>query len=114
MDFQVAPLAVSSIPDGLRITFNGPIHTNVAWLESELDRIVRARPKLVELDLLRTEHISSVGLGVLVNFSARISTAGGAIRVVAIRKQTLRILRIARLDTLFQFAKDAVHDGASE
>jgi anti-anti-sigma factor len=110
MDYQNAPLTVAKIADGVRIAFNGPIHTNVAWLESGLAKVVATKPKLVELDLLNSEHISSIGLGMLVGFHRDITSGGGSIRVIAIRKHTLRVLKLARLDMLLNVAPQAVQD----
>src|SRR5262245_11943056 len=97
MDYQNAPVTVARSGEIVRITFNGPIHTNTAWIERELDTIVKSKPRTVELDLLKTEHISSLGLGVLVSFHNRLHADGAKVAVVAIRKHTVRILHLAYL-----------------
>jgi anti-anti-sigma factor len=108
MDYQVAPVNVATSGDSVRVTFNGPIHTNTAWIERELDAIVKSKPKTVELDLLKTEHISSLGLGVLVSFYNRLHADGAKVVVVAIRKHTVRILHLAYLDKLLTIPPEAI------
>ena len=108
MDFQNAPLLVAPIGDGFKVTFDGPIHTNVAWIEREMDKIIAAKPKRVELDLSRTTYISSLGLGVLVSLHNRINASGGKVYVVSIKKRTVGILKMAYLDKLLTITPDAV------
>jgi anti-anti-sigma factor len=108
MDFQTPPVAVAPIGDGFRLTLSGPIHTNTAWIEREFDKVIARKPKLVELDLSCSEHISSVGLGVLVSLHNRLKQAGGAMTIVKILPRTKGILRAAYLDRMFTIAPDAV------
>ncbi len=102
MEIQSPPVVTSKIPDGVRLAFNGPIHLNVAWLETELNKVTATRPKLVEIDLAGTEHISSLGLGLIVGFRNAITRNGGKVRVVKIRQRTLGILKTATLDRLLE------------
>ena len=114
MDIQSEPLVVTPTENGFRLRFVGPIHTNVTWLEHELDNVVNAKPKDVEIDLNGTEYISSLGLGVLVGFQTRIQNNGGAVRIVAIPKPTLRLFKTAFLDRVFKIEPSALaaHDEA--
>jgi anti-anti-sigma factor len=98
LDIQNRPVIVTHVGDGFKLAFRGPIHVNTAWLESELDKVVLAKPKTVELDLAGTEYISSLGLGILVSFNRRIVENGGLARIIKIRKMTLGVLRASRLD----------------
>jgi anti-anti-sigma factor len=108
MDFQVEPCTVTATEGGFRIVFVGPIHTNTSWLERELDRVVAAKPKDVELDLTGTEYLSSMGLGILVGFHNRIKENGGVVRIVKILKPTLRLFKAAYLDRVFAIEPNAV------
>lgn len=110
MDIQSAPIVVARSSDGYRISFIGPIHTNISWIERELEKVVKASPKLVELDLTGSAHISSLGLGMLVGFHNQITKLGGTTRIVAIKKRTLGILKTAFLDRLLKVPPEAVVD----
>src|SRR5215211_5896062 len=108
MDFQTPPVVVKPIGDGFRITLSGPIHTNTAWIERELDDVVARKPKLVELDLAGCDHISSMGLGILVNLHNRLKGGGGTMRIVRMLPRMRDILRAAYLHRFFEIAPDAV------
>ena len=108
MDFQTPPIAVTAIPDGFRVALSGPIHTNTAWIERELDKVVARKPALVELDLSASEHISSLGLGILVKLHNALKVDGGVLRIVRILPRTKGILRAAYLDRMLSIAPDAV------
>ena len=108
MDYQNAPVTVARSGEVVRVTFNGPIHTNTEWIERELDTIVKSKPRIIELDLLKTEHISSLGLGVLVSFYNRVHADGGKIIVAAIKKHTVRILHLAYLDKLLTIPPESI------
>lgn len=98
VDYQDKPVVVTNVGDAFSLAFNGPIHTNTAWLEGELKRVIAAKPKTVDLDLSATEHISSLGLGILVHFNQQILAGGGVAKIIKIRKLTLGMLRVSRLD----------------
>ena len=102
MEFQTPPVVASPIDGGVRLTFSGPIHLNVSWLEGELNKVTATKPKLVEMDLAGTEHISSLGLGLIVGFRNGIKKNGGNVRIVKIRKRTMGILKTATLDRLLE------------
>lgn len=101
MDYQEAPIVVKPITDGFHISILGPIHTNVQWLEFEFDKVIKAAPKLVELDLAKMNYTSSLGLGVLVKFRTGVAKAGGALKTVAIDKKVYQMLKISRLADMF-------------
>lgn len=102
MDFQSTPVTVAPITDGFRMTFTGPIHINTSWIESEMDKVVAARPKVVEMDLLGTTYISSHGLGLLISFNNRVGQGGGTVTIVKVPKVTYKLMKTARLDTILK------------
>lgn len=110
MDFQAQPVTVAPITDGFRLTFTGPIHINTSWIEGEMDKVVSAKPKVVELDLLGTSYISSHGLGVLISFNTRIKAGGGMLTIVKLPKVTYRLLKTAHLDTIFAIDSAGIVD----
>src|SRR4051812_7535719 len=102
MDFQSAPIVREMEGDACRLVFHGPIHTNTAWIERELDSTVNEKPARVEIDLSDTEHVSSSGMGILIGFRRKIEAAGGKVVVAAIRRRTYRAFCAVRLNETFQ------------
>ncbi len=108
MDFQDAPAAVTTIPDGFRVVVKGSIHTNVAWLERELTRVAESKPKKVELDLADVHHVSSMGIGSLIWFRNQVVKGGGSVQIVRIQNQVRGIFRAACLEAIFDLRPQAV------
>lgn len=109
MDFQTAPIVAKRDDDGgYTLTFEGPIHANVTWLEREFKQVVSHKPVSVRLDLTRTEYISSTGLGMLVWLNNHVQAYGGVVHVVAVQKRTLGLLKVAFLDKVFRISPSAV------
>ncbi|CAN5378293.1 hypothetical protein BH10PLA1_BH10PLA1_09480 [soil metagenome] len=102
MDFQNSPIAVSPIPDGLRVALLGPIYTNVAWLESAIAKILATKPKLIELDLSKVPFVSSMGLGTLVSFRNAILAIQGELKTVSIQSPVLGTVKHAYLQDLLK------------
>lgn len=112
MDFQSSPIVVTATGERtFRVAISGPIHTNVAWLENELQRIAEGKPARVELDMAGTSFLSSTGVGVLVSFHRHVSEAGGVVQIVAADKNVYSTLRFARLDKVFGIAPSAITQG---
>jgi anti-anti-sigma factor len=108
MDPHADAVSVVPIPDGMRITFRGPIDFDVTALQKKLDEVVSHSPRLVELDLRKTQYIASLGIGVLVGFVNRIKVGGGNAQIVAIHKRAYEVLQMSRLTEVFQIQKSAV------
>ena len=108
MDSEPPPILITPIEGGFRVALSGPIHSNTAWIEGELNQLAASNPKKIELDLSGCDHIASVGLGMLVNFQNRIKGNGGAVRIVKMLPRMREILRAAYLHRFFDIAPDAV------
>ncbi|HVT89482.1 MAG TPA: STAS domain-containing protein [Tepidisphaeraceae bacterium] len=108
MDFQTPPVVASATDDGLKLVFDGPIHTNVTWLEEELDKVVAAKPRVVQIDMTRTDYISSLGIGILVSFNNRINANGGILKIIAIPKRVFSTFRVAYLDRVLKIEPAAI------
>lgn len=110
MDLNAPPVEVATIPDGYRLTFRAPIQMDTTEVEDDLDRVIQSKPRRVEVDLSPTNHLSTVGLGLLISLHHRISTAGGTLHIVKLRKQTRSVLRVTRLDQVLRLEPNAVVD----
>ena len=112
MDFQNAPVEVRKIEGGVRICVIGSVHTNVAWLESELKKVIDSKQKLVELDLSQNDFLSSTGIGLIVYLHNSVKAYGGRMVIVSIQPAVFKTLRYARLDTVIEMLPDAVVEDA--
>lgn len=108
MGSEATPIRISPIENGCKIEIIGGVHTNVAWLETELKKIVADKPPQAELDLSHLTFLSSTGIGVLSWFRNSITKDGGQVRIVAVQHQVLDALRYARLLELFQIGPATV------
>lgn len=102
MDIQDAPVVVTATASGVRVALVGAVHTNTAWLERELTKVVERKPAEVELDLSKLPFLSSSGLGVLVAFRRNVINAGGVLKVVAVQRAVFGTLKFAHLDGVFK------------
>ena len=71
---------------------------SVSDLRSELDKIVAARPKSVEVDLSQLRLIDSSGVGALVSLYKRVRAQGGNVLIKGVRDQPLAIFQLLQLD----------------
>lgn len=110
MDVQLDPIVVSPIPDGFRVRIQGAVYADVADLVRELEAVVTAKPKLVEVDLGEATFLSSSAVGILVGLQNKVGRNGGHMRIVAVRRPVLSTLRFARLDQFFTIDPEAVVD----
>lgn len=110
MDLHAPPVEVAAIPDGYRLTFRAPIQMDTTEVEDDLDRVIQSKPRRVEVDLSPTNHLSTVGLGLLISLHHRISAVGGTLHIVKLRKQTRSVLRVTRLDQVLHLESNAVVD----
>src|SRR5262245_18694183 len=101
MSNQNAPLTITPIDNGFRLNLRGPVQPQSEFLQAELDRVVKARPKVVELDLIAVESIASAGLGMLVGFRNRILEGGGTIKTVSVHPRVLEVLNLSGLMKIF-------------
>ena len=109
MDFQDAPIAVKAIDGGMHVELLGAIHTNNEWLESELKKVLKHKPTLVELDLSKTDYVSSSGIGTLVWLRNELVAAGGTLKVTSVHPQVFASFRFAGLAQLFGMSPAIVH-----
>ena len=104
------PITVTEIADGFHVTIHGAIHLNREPIEAELRRLEGMRPRVIELDLSDSEHISSVGFSVLVPLNTRLKAVGAQLIITKIQVRTRQLFKTLHLEKLFVFASDAVID----
>jgi len=71
---------------------------SVSDIRGELDRLVDARPKAVEVDLSQLRLIDSSGVGALVSLYKRVRAHGGNVVLKGVRDQPLAIFQLLQLD----------------
>ena len=69
-------------------------------LDQQLRKVIAQRPPLVVFDLSQMKYISSVGIGVLLNFRRHSEDWGGKVVLAAPNEMVDGILRQSRLDSV--------------
>ncbi|HXU64427.1 MAG TPA: STAS domain-containing protein [Polyangia bacterium] len=70
----------------------------VSDLRPDLEKLVKAKPTLVEVDLSTLRMVDSSGVGALVSLYKRVRAQGGSVVIKGLRDQPLAIFRLLRLD----------------
>jgi anti-sigma B factor antagonist len=71
---------------------------SVSDLRPDLEKVVKGRPSVVEVDLASLRMVDSSGVGALVSLYKRIRAQGGSVVIKGLRDQPLAIFRLLRLD----------------
>ncbi|HSY41697.1 MAG TPA: STAS domain-containing protein [Polyangia bacterium] len=71
---------------------------SVSELRPDLEKLVKGRPTVVEVDLSSLRMVDSSGIGALVSLYKRIRAQGGSVVIKGLRDQPLAIFRLLRLD----------------
>ena len=79
--------------------------TSDGFLE-RIDALIEGGVQKLVLDCTGLEYVSSLGLGVLVRVRKRFATAGRDIRIAGVSGTVAEMLRITRLDRVFDFYPD--------
>ena len=72
----------------------------------ELEKLVDAGLTKIIVDCTGLEHISSYGIGVLLRVHKRLAKHGGDVKLAGLHSGLVTVLRIARLDGLFDIYPD--------
>jgi len=71
---------------------------SVSDLRPDLDKLVKGRPQIVEVDLSSLRMVDSSGVGALVSLYKRVRAQGGNVVIKGIRDQPLAIFQLLKLD----------------
>ena len=71
---------------------------SVSELRPDLEKLVKGRPTVVEVDLSSLRMVDSSGIGSLVSLYKRVRAQGGSVVIKGLRDQPLAIFRLLRLD----------------
>src|SRR4051812_34611124 len=101
-------VAVSDIPEGVRLTFNGPVQVELGEIDQTVKSVVAKAPRKVELDLHKTAYISSLGIGLLIGLAKQIRANGGDVQIVAIHRLAYDVLKTTGLTEIFNVQESAI------
>ena len=68
----------------------------------ELNRFVDLGMRKLIVDCTRLTHLSSYGMGILVRLRKRLAQQGGNVKLAAVPGVVARVIRLVRLDRVFQ------------
>ncbi len=74
-------------------------------LNEEVHNLVDGGKKLFVLDMKSVEHINSSGLGILIASLNVVRQAGGDLRIANVGSRVLDLLKITKLDQIFEVHK---------
>lgn len=69
--------------------------------ESEVNRVMASKPRLVVIDLSEADSVSTVILGMILKLRCKATENGGEVRLAGVQPMVRRVLDICRLDRLF-------------
>lgn len=84
--------------------------------EQEVQRHLEAGYSKIILDCRHLGYVSSIGIGALITLQSRLRRKGGAVKLAAILGPVMQLLRLVRLDKVFdiygdlEFARQSFYD----
>ena len=79
---------------------------NAGQFVTDLEKIVDAGLRRIIVDCSGLDHISSFGIGVLLRVHKRLARHGGDVKLAGIHSGLVRLLQIARVDSMFEIYPD--------
>jgi len=91
----------------VRVTTHKLYELESQRLTSEIDAyLTKGEIRSVLLDLSDVEYISSAGLGALITIGKKVSEHGGRYALANVSSETLKVIKLTRLDKLLKIVKD--------
>ena len=72
-------------------------------VEWAVDELIRENRKKVVFDLSELNYIDSMGVGILVMCSGKMTRAGGELRMASLQPRIAELMKITKLDQIFRF-----------
>ena len=92
-DFKIEVGAVTGLPDGALVSFNGPIDArSVTVFESQMDALRKRQFRRFVLQMEEVRYINSTGLAYLINMVEAVQAAGGALVLYNVQPKVKVIL----------------------
>src|SRR5262245_41545446 len=102
-EFRIEVGAVSGLPDGALVAFNGPIDArSVGRFKEQMDALRRRQFRRFLLQMGEVRYINSSGLAYLINMVEDIQAAGGALVLFNVQPKVKVILETMGLDDLLR------------
>lgn len=96
------PFDVVHTNRSITVTVRGSLDINTAaQLAEEIDKIVAAKVKTVDVDLSQLDLIDSSGVAALVKLYKGVRSSGGNVSITGARDQPLAIFKLLRMDKVF-------------
>ena len=108
-EFKLEVGAVTGLPDGAVVAFNGPIDArNVAVFKEQMDALQRRHFRRFLLQMGEVRYINSSGLAYLINMVEAVQSSGGALVLINVQPKVKVILEsMGLLDLLRVFPSKA-------
>jgi anti-anti-sigma factor len=92
-DFKIEVGALTGLPDGALVWFNGPIDArSVSVFESQMDALRKRHFRRFVLQMEEVRYINSTGLAYLINMVEAVQAAGGALVLFNVQPKVKVIL----------------------
>jgi len=108
-EFKIEVGAVTGLPDGAMVSFNGPIDArNIDVFRKQMDALRRRQFRRFLLQMGEVRYINSSGLAYLINMVEAVQAAGGALVLFNVQPKVKVILEsMGLLDLLRIFPSKA-------
>jgi len=89
--------------DILILSADGGLNShNADQFVSELQTLVEAGARKLIVDCTKLSYVSSYGVGILIRLHKKLAEAGGEIKIAAVDSPIIKVLRLLRLDSVFE------------
>ena len=102
-EFKIEVGAITGLPDGAVVSFNGPIDArNVGLFQKQMDALRRRQFRRFLLHMGEVRYINSSGLAYLINMVEAVQAAGGALVLFDVQPKVKVILETMGLMDLLR------------